>query len=314
MSRSQPRPNAAVEWWWLGSGVALVLIPLAAFITRWGAIRASHPAYGLLLSLVALLGLLSTWRGVGRAARGGSRSRVVTRIALIALVVVLGGLSWSLRPLPATEIGVAALTDDPRVTVNQTSTRISLNPTQEVQPVRLVFYPGGLVDPRGYANILRPIAEAGYPVTIVKPPLGFAFLARGSAADLAASQTTVVGGHSLGGVTAALDVGDDTLIDGLLLWAAFPAESLADRGGLEALSIYGSEDGLTTPTKVAESVTDLPPSTTYVEVIGAVHSHFGDYGVQRGDGTPALSRAEAQSQIVGATLDFLDNLSRRVGS
>lgn len=298
----------------MGSGIVLILVPMAAFITRWGAIRASHPAYAILLSVVVALGLLLTWRGVGRKARRGTRSRVLTRIALIALALVLGGLSWLLRPLAATPVAVAAMADGPQVAVTQTGTRISLVPIREEKPVELTFYPGGLVDPRAYANILRPIAEAGYPVTIVKPPLGFAFLAQGPEADLDANRATVVGGHSLGGVAAALDVGDEAGIDGLLLWAAYPAGDIADRTDLATMSIYGTEDGLTTPAEVAESVAELPPSATFVEIAGAVHSHFGDYGNQRGDGTPTIPREQAQAQIVAATLELLDDLLRRSGS
>jgi pimeloyl-ACP methyl ester carboxylesterase len=247
--------------------------------------------------VTATLGVLLIWLGVGRTARRGAPSRIATRIALIALALIVGGLAWTLRPLAATEIAIAAMVDGPRVTVAQTSTSIGLVPTDSPQPAELVFYPGGLVDPRAYANILRPIAEAGYPVTIVKPEAG---------------KATVVGGHSLGGVVAARDAGNNAGVDGLLLWAAYPAESIADRTGLAALSIYGSEDGLTTPPEVAESVANLPPSTTFVEVAGAVHSQFGDYGDQRGDGVPTISRDAAQVQIVAATLELLDSVSRRI--
>lgn len=312
MQRNATRPVAATDWWWLGPGLALVLTPIAAFATRWGAIGASHPAYAILLGVTATLGVLLIWLGVGRTARRGAPSRIATRIALIAFALIVGGLAWTLRPLAATEIAIAAMVDGPRVTVAQTSTSIGLVPTDSPQPAELVFYPGGLVDPRAYANILRPIAEAGYPVIIVKPPLGFAFLAQGSGSSPEAGKATVVGGHSLGGVVAARDAGNNAGVDGLLLWAAYPAESIADRTGLAALSIYGSEDGLTTPPEVAESVANLPPSTTFVEVAGAVHSQFGDYGDQRGDGVPTISRDAAQVQIVAATLELLDSVSRRI--
>ena len=39
-----------------------------------------------------------------------------------------------------------------------------------------------------------------------------------------------------------------------------------------------------------------------------MHSYFGDYGEQPGDGTPTVSRAEAQRQIVAATVALLDTL------
>jgi hypothetical protein len=39
-----------------------------------------------------------------------------------------------------------------------------------------------------------------------------------------------------------------------------------------------------------------------------VHSYFGDYGEQPGDGTPTVSRSEAQRQIVAATVAFMNAL------
>jgi hypothetical protein len=302
--------SASVEWWWLLCGVSLVLIPAGALATRWAAIRASHPAYLVLLGGVAVLGFLLSWRGVRRTGSRRARSRVGTRIALIAVIVVVGGIAWWLRPLPATGIALDAMVDDHLVTVNDTTTRINLDPRRDVQRVELLFYPGGLVDPRAYANILRPIAEIGYPVTIIKPPLGFAFFARRPVIDRT-DRATVVGGHSLGGVAAAGHASAQADIDGLLLWAAYPAGDLADRTALQAMSIYGSEDGLTTTADVAASQTKLPASTQFVEITGAVHSHFGDYGEQRGDGTPIISRAEAQAEIVAATLRLLGEVSSR---
>jgi hypothetical protein len=303
--------TAGFEWWWLLSGASLTLIPVGALITRWGAIRASHPAYFILLCILAAVGLLLTWRGIGSPERPRPPSRIATRVALGVLVVVFGGIAWWLRPLAATDIAVDALVDDVRVTVTQSSTRIDLDPREETRPVELVFYPGALVDPRAYVDILRPIAETGYPVTIIKPPLGIAFLAQGSTTDRALPGT-VVGGHSLGGVVAANDASGEDGIDGLLLWAAYPATSLADQRDLQSMSIFGSEDGLTTPADVAESEADLPASTRFVEITGAVHAFFGDYGDQRGDGTPTISRDEAQAQIIAATLQFLDAVSRRI--
>ena len=54
---------------------------------------------------------------------------------------------------------------------------------------------------------------------------------------------------------------------------------------------------------------DLPPHTVYVVVAGAVHSDFGDYGTQRGDGTP-ISHHRAQSEIEAASLALLERVDR----
>jgi pimeloyl-ACP methyl ester carboxylesterase len=77
---------------------------------------------------------------------------------------------------------------------------------------------------------------------------------------------------------------------------------------LPVLSVSGSNDAFTTPEDVAQSRSDLPAGATFVVVDGGIHSYFGDYGVQRGDGQPGIPRAEAQAQIQTAMLKFLNGL------
>ena len=49
------------------------------------------------------------------------------------------------------------------------------------------------------------------------------------------------------------------------------------------------------------------------EIEGAVHSFFGDYGDQPGDGTPTIDREGAQDQIVAATLALLERAGAPAG-
>ena len=48
-------------------------------------------------------------------------------------------------------------------------------------------------------------------------------------------------------------------------------------------SLAGSEDGLSTPQKIDDARPLLPPDADLVEIAGASHSSFGDYGLQPGD-------------------------------
>jgi hypothetical protein len=115
-----------------------------------------------------------------------------------------------------------------------------------------------------------------------------------------------VGGHSLGGVVASSYAGGGHAgVVGLLLWASYPSASLADDHSLLVTSVSASNDGLATPAKIEAAKPLLPPDTRYVVVEGAVHSDFGDYGTQRGDGTPTITKAEAQGQIEAASLELL---------
>lgn len=282
-----------------------------ALLTRASAITASHPAYLAALALAAVAAAVFVVLGVrSRSARGG-RWRLAGRIVLVlAVLAAAAGLLW-LRPFTATDAALRALEPGGGVTVTESATRIRLEPAGSPKPATLVFLPGARVDPRAYAATLRPLAESGFPVVIVKPPLGVGLLARGAAADEVrratdAGDAVAVGGHSLGGTAAAMVVERERDADGLLLWASYPAnDALASRTDLVVTSISGSRDGLATPAEIEDSRADLPPDTRFVVIPGGVHADFGDYGDQRGDGKRGVSRERAQRALVAASLRFM---------
>ena len=177
-----------------------------------------------------------------------------------------------------------------------------------------MFQPGAKVEARAYAAVLRPLAEAGVTVVIPKQPLGIAFLAMGafeSARDaLPGIERWVLGGHSLGGTVAAMDAeehdGDAVApVAGLLLYASYPASDMSTTLTSEVLSVSGSEDSLATPADIEESRSMLPPDAGFVEIDGAVHAFFGDYGPQPGDGSPTITQDDARAQIGSASVGFV---------
>jgi len=297
--------------------------------TSWAPVVAGHPAYLVTLLVVAAGGLAAmaiasvTLRSAApdptpTRSRARTWGRWIGRAVATVVVIGLLAVLWWLRPLSATDVALDALSSGDGVAVVQSATRIELRPTGELDPTGLIFYPGAKVDARAYANILRPLAEAGHLVVIVKLPFGIALTDVNAASSVIDAEDDVeywvVAGHSLGGVAAAryaADHPDD--VDGLVLWASFPADNLADED-LAVLSVSGTKDGLTTPADIEESKADLPPDTEFVAVRGAVHADFGDYGAQSGDGTPTVSRAEAQRQITSATLAFLDGIDEIDGT
>ena len=178
-----------------------------------------------------------------------------------------------------------------------------------------MFSPGARVDSRAYAALLRPVAEAGYLVVILKEPFGLAIAQIGQAAGPIADHpeitTWAVGGHSLGGVAAASFAADNPdTVSGLLLWASYPNGDLSTDTDLQVESISGSNDGLTTPADIEKSKANLPPDTTFTVIDGGVHAYFADYGEQPGDGQPTIDRDEASAQIIEASTAFLDRLAR----
>jgi len=228
--------------------------------------------------------------------------------SVVLIVAAIG--AFLLAPFSATDVALDAMASSSDVTVVVSGSSITFEPVGDSSDVGLVFQPGARVDARAYAHILRPLAEAGHRVVIVKQPLGIAFFATGFAASWAEQHPDTewaVGGHSLGGVVAALNVEDDQDLNRLVLWASFPPSDISSVAGLTAVSVSGTNDGLSTPEDIAESAADLPAGTVFVAVEGAVHSYFGDYGDQPGDGDPTIPKPKAQSEIATATLAFLNS-------
>ncbi|MGB8644308.1 MAG: alpha/beta hydrolase [Anaerolineae bacterium] len=239
-------------------------------------------------------------------------------LALVALAVILGAMGfvgWGLTPQAAMPQALAALQSDSQVQV-QTSPWYIFRPTGSEPVTGLIFYPGGHVDPRAYAPMAHAIAAQGYLVVIPPMPLALAFFGIGVGQDVMNAYPQIrswaVAGHSLGGVAAAsFAASRPDRVQALALWASYPADgdSLAT-STLKVVSIYATQDGLSTGAKIDTSRKLLPASTQWVEIMGGNHGQFGWYGAQSGDGTATISREDQQKQIVDATVALLKEISQ----
>lgn len=226
----------------------------------------------------------------------------------LALVGLLG--LW-LSPFGAEPVALEVLDDRGSLEVSETRTEVVLWPAEGDPNLGIIFYPGGRVDARAYARVLRPLAEAGSAVVVAKAPLGIAFLTAGFfegwVQEHPEIEDWIVAGHSLGGV-AASSAARSVLIDGLLLWASFPASDISEVGSLEVVSVYGTSDAIAEPEEILASAGDLPETTRFVPVEGGIHSFFGDYGLQPGDGRPGTDRTTAQDQIATASMSLIEQV------
>lgn len=345
---AQPRPqdrkpnslrSAVLYWSGAFAAVALLAVPISILLGN-SAVLGGHPALPILLLAAVGLGILWMLILLRRSPlfhlgplfqrstpinrpdpnnqRTAANSRqqlptasswqlargLVVRIAALGLVA---GLVW-LSPFRYQPSGDDGQTNG---TTAEDATSITLTP--EGKPsAGLIFYPGARVDAHAYQDILGPLVNAGHLVVILKVPLGIALLDTSQARGVMDRHPDItawaVGGHSLGGVSAAGFAKSNGDVSGLLLFASFPAASLAESTGLAVLSISASNDRLTTPEKVAESKSLLPPASTYATVEGGVHAFFGDYGEQPGDGQPAITREQAQQQITAESVSFMNRL------
>jgi len=236
-------------------------------------------------------------------------------IGLFALLFLgsLGFILWAENPLGPGSSAMHALQSDGSVTVEQQAKYIAFSPANQQPATAFIFYPGGRVDYRSYAPALRMIAEQGYLVILVPVRLNLAFF------DINAGQTALndypqvknwaIGGHSLGGVAAAIFAKSHPQIGGVVFWASYPANDSLKNTGIKIASISASSDGLSTTEKIEASKALLPSQTIFTSIKGGNHAGFGDYGMQPGDGTASIAPTEQWQEVADATSQLLETLS-----
>jgi predicted esterase len=238
---------------------------------------------------------------------------ILASLGLVLVLFAAGFVVWGETPAQPMPEALAALRSDTQVSVTSNQWLV-FTPTASTPTTGFIFYPGGRVDYRAYAPAARQIAAQGYLVIIVRMPLNLAVLNANAAQKVLSSypqiQHWAIGGHSLGGAMAAnFAINHLGLVQGLALWAAYPASSDdLSSSTLNVVSIFGSQDGLATGEKIDSSRALLPASTTWVQITGGNHAQFGWYGNQAGDNPASISRSDQQAQVVAATLGMLESL------
>jgi len=237
--------------------------------------------------------------------------KIVIITLSIILAAALGFIFWASSAAGPDAVALTSLESSSEVDVYQLPGVIVMMPPGNLPETGVIFYPGARVDYRSYAPLMRDISQAGYFTALVKMPLNLAIFSPNRAGDIIWSypqiKTWVLAGHSLGGAMAADFAGKNPeKVNGLALWAAYPASSNDLSGSkLRVISIYGTQDGLAMAEKIDASRPLLPTETAWIEIKGGNHAQFGAYGAQAGDKKAEITLQEQHSQIVNAMLEWL---------
>lgn len=238
-----------------------------------------------------------------------------TRWLLVVIALgIIGALIWAATPIGPTSDAADSLVPDEAVTVRD-DRWVAFLPTQFTD-TGLIFYPGGRIHPDSYAPAAHAIAARGYLVVVVPMPFNLAVLSPNRAEEVIAGfpeiEHWVVGGHSLGGAMAAQFArSHPEAVDGVVLWAAFPAVNTdLSAAALAVVSIYGTSDCVATVHEIEAAMSRLPSHTDYVPIEGGNHAQFGNYGDQKRDCPASIDRSDQQESAVAATVKLLQAASR----
>ena len=231
-------------------------------------------------------------------------------VLLAVLLAGVVGFLWWAQPQPLLPEATAALASTPGASFRQGEDgRLEWTPTAAEPTTGLVLYTGGKVPPAAYAPAARAIAEAGYLVAILPAPFNLAIFDTGAAQavidDHPAITAWAVGGHSLGGASAAIFVdGHAGLVDGLVLWASYSSGDLADDSVIVSSS-YGTLDPAAPTFTDAANIAKLGPAVVLDAIEGGNHEQMGWYTGQPNDRPATISRQDQQDRIVAATIELL---------
>ncbi|WP_099468154.1 alpha/beta hydrolase [Konateibacter massiliensis] len=239
---------------------------------------------------------------------------ILSSIALVLFILVIGVVKYLTFCLPADEEALAAMVTNEEVIVEEIGNTIVFTPIDQTPTIGYIYYPGGQVEPESFAYAASEIAKSGIKVIIQRMPFNLAMFGKDRAFDVMDTYTDIeewyIGGFSLGGVSACMAASENMeAFEGVILYASYTTESysLAD-SGLKVLSLSGSNDGLATPTKIENGKEFLPEDTVYIQISGGNHTQMAIYGegdLQKGDNEAGLSRMKQQEILVEETSDFI---------
>ena len=174
-------------------------------------------------------------------------------------------------------------------------------PTEDEIKAVIVFYPGGKVEYTAYSPLMYELADRGYLCLLPRMPENLAFLRIDAVDKLTAGwdeeAATVehldwyLAGHSLGGVAASVYLGEDDSYRGLILCGSYTATDFSE-SDIRLLSIFGEKDGVISRENYEESKTFWPEDSEEYVIEGGIHSYFGSYGIQDGDGEPGITNEQ----------------------
>src|SRR5687768_6086047 len=218
------------------------------------------------------------------------------------VVWAIGSTLWVANTMRTRGVPGAVLQTSAAVSVTETNATLEFTPVARKTESALLFLCGGGVSAQAYAPLLRPVAEAGFPVFVIKLPYRLApaeshkvaAIDRGREVMAAHPEIDrwVIAGHSLGAALATrlVEAYPAAVAALVLIGTTHPKERNLSSLTMPVTKVWGSNDVVAPPERMFANRSLLPPHTRWVEIRGGNHSQFGHYGHQLLDGRAAITR------------------------
>lgn len=153
------------------------------------------------------------------------------RLRLLLQLTLLVGLLFGAAALYVSDYYHAVPTEIPSERLSDGSMAFRPSPAADLH-VGLIFYPGGKVESRAYAPLMEQLAERGITCFLLEMPHHLAILDVDRAQSIRTQYPEIgkwlLAGHSMGGMTAAMDLAENTSdYAGLILLAAYSTADLS---------------------------------------------------------------------------------------
>jgi hypothetical protein len=198
------------------------------------------------------------------------------------------------------------------VSVIETDDQITFKSDTSKNKFEVIFFQGGLTDPKAYAPLCRKFAENGFTCHLIKmdwrlPQYNYQKIS--NLFDLKQGNY-IIGGHSQGGKMAAQFVNENPdLMKGLfLMGTSHPRDIDLSSQNIPCIKLYAENDGLASVEEVMTNKNKLPKDTKLVLIKGGNHSQFGYLGKLLMDSSSDISLEEQQQKTLDSLINFMNEI------
>ncbi|WP_435623586.1 alpha/beta family hydrolase [Flagellimonas sp.] len=236
--------------------------------------------------------------------------RNVFRLCWFSLITVF--FIWQWMAYQSRDLPEDTFKNDTRVSIEKSSDKITFIANSPKSKNEILFFQGGMTDPKAYAPLCRQIANNGYTCHLIKmnwrmPQWNYKKIA---AIFELENGNYIIGGHSQGAKMASQFVYENPdLMKGLfLIGTSHPRDFDLSKRTIPTLKIYGELDGLASVSEVLENKDKLPKNSSLTVIKGGNHSQFGYLGKLLTDENAKIDLAEQQERTLKELIRFFNKI------